>query len=868
MLSPLPIDPLLPEIVRALRESSAIVLQAEPGAGKTTRVPRALIEAEAEGSGEVWVLQPRRLATRLAAARVASEWGEKPGGRVGYQVRFEEVSGPRTQLRFLTEGILTRRLVSTPKLEGVRAVVLDEFHERHLAGDLALALLRRLQTTSRPDLKLVVMSATLETAAISRYLGDCPVLRSEGRLYPVEVEHLSAPDERPLETQVLGALKRMIQAGVEGDVLVFLPGGREIHRTREACAEWAERHGIEIHLLHGELSSAEQDRAVAPAKRRKVILSTNVAETSVTVEGVGVVIDSGLARIAAQAAGSGLPSLRLAKVSRASAIQRTGRAGRTRAGHCFRLYTRADYEARPAHETPELQRVDLAETLLALAALGVKDPSQFPFFEAPPESSTKAAFLLLRRLGAIDKDGAITDSGRRMLEYPLHPRLSRVMLEAEARGYFEEGALLAALLSEREIRTEARGFAGAGRASGEGGARGPKRSGSSDPIESLERFERARSERFADRALRSLNLDPTAVRSVEAVRSRLTQRRRAGRGGATSMRAGAPKELALLQSLLSGFPDRVAKRRKAGAPELLLFGGSTAQLSHDSVVQEAEFLVALEVEESKRGSDSRTWVRTASEVQPEWLLGLEAESISEMDALTWNKADARVERVTRLAYGNLSIDETRSVAPPSEGTAKLLAEAAAAQGWDSFFEPGTLDALRAKLETLRTAFPEANYPAFDEAGLTALLLRLCEGLRSFEELKGVTKPYRPGSLGALLEPALQRAWATRVPDAVSLPGSRNVNVHYALGQHPWCESRLQDFFGSRAGPSICEGRVPLTLHLLAPNGRAVQVTRDLTGFWERHYPAIRKELSRRYPRHAWPEDPLTASPSPPRPRRS
>lgn len=857
MPPPLPIDPVLPSAVAALRSHAGLVLQAEPGAGKTTRVPRALVESGVAGSGEVLVLQPRRLATRLAAARVASEWGEPLGQRVGYQVRFEEVGGPKTVLRFVTEGILTRRLLSTPDLPGVGAVVLDEFHERHLTTDLGLALLRRLQGSSRPELKLLVMSATLETGPIARYLGGCPVLSSEGRAFPVEVEYLAAPDDRPLEQQVLGALKRTVLAGLEGDILVFLPGAREIRRSRELCADWAQRHGIELHLLHGELSNAEQDRAVSPGARRKVILSTNVAETSVTVEGVAVVIDSGLARVAAQAPGSGLPTLKLSKVSRASAIQRTGRAGRTRPGHCFRLYTKADFEARSAHDLPEIHRLDLAETLLSLAALGVRNATEFPFFDPPPDSATRAAAVLLQRLGAIDEDGAITTDGRRMLEQPLHPRLSRVMLDAEARGYPAEGALLAALLSEREVRLEARG--------GFAGDRGPRRariSAASDALEAMERFLRAKSAGFSDRALRAENLDGTATRAVEAVRSRLA------RGGA---RRAAPtqgsREPALLQALLAGFPDRVAKRRKPGSPEVLLFGGSTARLAEQSAVHEAEFLVALSAEESKRPGDSATLIRVASEVQPEWLLGLEAHSLSEVDTLTWNKADGRVERLTRLAYGSLALDESRSVAPPSEAASKLLAEAAAAQGWDSFFAPGTLDALRAKLETLRAAYPEADYPAFDEAGLAALLTRLCEGLRSFEELRDVTRPYSPGSLGALLEPSLQRAWSTRVPDSLTLAGGRRVTVQYALGQPPWCESRLQDFFGSSVGPSICEGRVLLTLHLLAPNGRAVQVTRDLAGFWERHYPSIRKELSRRYPRHAWPEDPVTASPPAPRPPR-
>ncbi|HEY6006003.1 MAG TPA: helicase-related protein, partial [Anaeromyxobacter sp.] len=429
-MEPLPIDPLLPEAVAALRETPSLVVEAPPGAGKTTRVPRALLEAGLGGAGEIAVLEPRRLAARLAARRVAEEMGERPGETVGWQVRFEEVAGPRTRIRYVTEGLLTRRLVAEPLLPGVGAVVLDEIHERHLQGDLALALLRRLQRTARPDLKLVVMSATLDAGPIARYLG-ARSLRSEGRRFDVAVEYLSPeeaarPDVR-LEELVSRAVKRLHREGVEGDVLAFLPGAAEIRRAREALAGFAEASGVDVLPLHGDLPPEEQDRAVRPGRRRKVILSTNVAETSVTIEGVVAVVDSGLARVASHSPWSGLPTLEVRKISRASAAQRAGRAGRTRPGRALRLYTRSDHDGRPEFDVPEVLREDMSETLLALSALGLEG---FEWLEPPPAAAMEAARTLLGRLGALDAAGSLTELGRLMLRVPAHPRQARLVAEA------------------------------------------------------------------------------------------------------------------------------------------------------------------------------------------------------------------------------------------------------------------------------------------------------------------------------------------------------------------------------------------------------------------------------------------------------
>ncbi|MBX7096921.1 MAG: ATP-dependent helicase HrpB [Myxococcaceae bacterium] len=840
----LPIDEALPRVIAGLRQTGTLVLEAPPGAGKTTRVPPAILDQGLAGSGEIVVLQPRRLAARLAANRVADERGERTGETVGYQVRFEDVSGPKTRIRFLTEGLLTRRLVSDPTLKGVSVVVLDEFHERHLAGDLALALCRRLQLGPRKDLKLVVMSATLDAAPIAAWLGDAPQVRSEGKRFDVELEHLPSDDPRPVHELSLAALKKLVQRGLDGDVLVFLPGASEIRRTREVSEDLCSRHGLELHVLHGDLSPQEQDRAIRPGKQRKVILSTNVAETSVTIEGVSAVIDSGLARVAAHSPWSGMPTLKVQKVAKASAIQRAGRAGRTRAGVCLRLFTKGDFDGRPFADPPEIRRLDLADTVLALRASGVTDARTFPYFEAPAPAALEAAEALLRQLGALDAQGTLSEVGRRMLRIPVHPRQARVLLAAEDAGLAQEGAALAALLGERDLRLETRTrFAGHGHHAKDVTA------GPSDLLELLERFEQGH-----ERGARSAGVDQGALQTATRVKSqlqRLVDSRRATRPADAHAR-----EQALLRAVLAGYPDRVAKRRRALAPQVVFATGGDATLDETSVVRDAEWLVCADAEERKGG----VVVRLASQVEPEWLLDAAPELLRDEDTHVWNAQTERVERVTRLAYGNLAIDETRKSAEPGPEAAKVLAKEAVAHGLERFVEPQALTLFRARLTLLRTSYPEAGFPEFTDEGLRASLEQLCEGLTSFRELREANVL---AQLEAQLTPQQLTLLRAQAPDRVTLPGGRSAQVHYELGQPPWIESRLQDFFGMAKGPAVCGGRVPLVLHLLAPNHRSVQVTTDLAGFWERHYATIRKELMRKYPRHSWPEDGRTAAPPPP-----
>jgi len=765
-ISRLPIDGLLPRICESLASSNNLVIEAPPGAGKTTRVPPALLDLV---RGNVLVLEPRRLAARMAARRVAQEMSEPIGETVGYQVRFEEVAGPRTRLRFLTEGILTRRLISDPLLSGVDAVVLDEFHERHLETDLALALLRRLQSAKRPDLLLVVMSATLDAAPIARYLGECPIVRSEGRLFDLAVTY-QPYSAAPLERQVASALATLIAQAPEGDVLVFLPGASEIRKTYRECQPLATSHHLLVLPLHGDLSPAEQDRAVSPAPRRKVILSTNVAESSVTVEGVTAVIDSGVARMASDSPWTGLPTLEVTRISKASATQRAGRAARTAPGRVIRLYTLDDFHRRRDQDPPEILRRELSELCLTLRAMGIANPNELIWLEAPPEAAVSRAEELLSRLGATG------DCARRMARYPLHPRLARMLIDDPG----EEVCRAAAALSS--------------------GARSPN----------------------CDLAtLLDSPFDPATQRHLEQIR----------RIARPSNRSSSAVGFAVLRA----FPDRVARRRKDN--QLLLASGGSAVLACDT---STDFLVALDIE--SRSEHALPLVRLFCAIEPDWLI----DKMTERSGVEWNRSAERVDAVSALMYENLVIEETRSGAPDPDQAAALLADRALEAGIERFVDREELDQCLARIAF---ASEHASIPKLD---VSNAFRELCLGLKSFAELK---------IAGASLVSTLEQRAGTKLlndiaPSRIRLPGGRQTNVNYETGKPPWIASRLQDFFGLRETPRIANGKVALVVHLLAPNHRPVQTTTDLTGFWQRLYPQVRRELSRRYPKHKWPEDPL------------
>jgi ATP-dependent helicase HrpB len=771
ILQALPIDVLLPGILEELRKARNVVIEAAPGAGKTTRVPPALLAL----GGEVLVLEPRRIAARMAARRVAQEMGERVGETAGYQVRFEEAVSSRTRLRFMTEGVLTRRLLTDPELRGVGTVVLDEFHERHLDTDLALALLRRLQQTRRRDLRLAVMSATLDAAPVARFLGDCASVRSEGRLFPLEVTHLPY-SAAPLEEQVAQAAGRALREQKAGDILVFLPGAAEIRRAARACGALP----VAIFPLHGDLSPAEQDRAVGPGAERKLILSTNVAESSITIEGVTCVIDSGLVRVASDSPWTGLPTLEVARIGKASAQQRAGRAGRTGPGKVFRLYTAEDYHRRAEHDRPEIVRRELSQVCLQLETMGIRDTRELEWLEPPPEAAVQAAEALLDRLHARGREAAS------MARLPLHPRLARMVLEADKRKVGNAGCAVAALLSSGE------------------------RVGSVDLLDALE-------EDWTPR-----------------MRATYDQIRRIARVG---QRDEADNE-ALAISVLAAFPDRVAKAR-AGGVALLASGGSAAMAE-----EMAGFLIALDIED--RSDRAAPLIRLACRIQPEWLIDLFPERVVEKNGAEWNRTAERVENVSALLYDGLTIQESRGGAPEPEEAARVLAEKAMEAGVGRFVDGEELAAFVARVEF---ASQHSNVPPIGEAQIREALQKLCWGLQTFAQLKAASA----GFIGTLERGVDAKALSAVAPARIQLAGGRSTRVHYEQGKPPWIASRLQDFFGMREGPRIANGQAPVTIHLLAPNQRPVQTTTDLAGFWERLYPQVRKELGRRYPRHAWPE---------------
>ena len=756
-------------MIASLKGSPNLVVEAPPGAGKTTRVPPALLEIV---SGEVVVLEPRRIAARLAARRVAWEMGEQVGHTAGYQVRFEEAVSASTRVRFVTEGVLTRRLLSDPTLKGVGAVVLDEFHERHLESDLALALLKRLQQT-RPDLRIIVMSATLDTGQVAEYLGGCPVLRSEGRLFEVSIRHLPY-SAKSLEAQLTDALELLIAEQLSGDVLAFLPGAAEIRRAMRESQAVARRANLLVLPLYGDLSPAEQDRAIMPAPQRKVILATNVAESSVTVEGVTAVIDSGLARMATYSQWTGLPTLHVGRVSKASATQRAGRAGRTAPGRVLRLYGVEDYQRRPEHDAPEIMRSDLSQLCLALRAMRIDD---LTWLDAPPESAWQSAEALLDRLGATE------ERVLQLARYPLHPRLSRILIAAMERGVGEDGCMAAALLGS--------------------GARSEK----NDLLAAID----------ADQDYRT--------------RQQVEQLRRIAR----PKRQTEHNDDALLMSVLAGFPDRVARRR-AGNQVLLSTGGS-AEVAGDP--PRSEFIVAVDAEDRK--DKPLPLIRMTARIEPEWLIELFPNRVTEKSGVEWNRLGERVEAVSALMYDELVIQESRGAVPDAQAAAELLAQKALEAGVDRFVDREAVDEFVARVV----------FAGFEPPDIPQALKDLCVGLRSFSELRNAA-----ANLVSLLEQTMSARRLEQIaPTRIRLPNGRQTKVHYEAGKPPWIASRLQDFFGLRETPRIGPEQTPVVVHLLAPNQRAVQTTADLAGFWERLYPQVRRELMRRYPRHSWPERP-------------
>lgn len=828
--APLPIDDVLPTLQAALRDHPAAVLIAPTGAGKTTRVPPALLRAGVAAGKKIVMLEPRRIAARAAARRMAEEGGWTLGREVGYQVRFERKAGADTKILVVTEGILVTLLQADPFLEDVGVVVFDELHERNLQTDLSLAMARRVQREVRPDLKLLAMSATLDPGPVAAFLGGCPTIESQGRLHPVDLLYLDRPDDRPLPGQIAAGVRRVLDA-TPGDVLAFLPGVGEIQRSAEALAGLAAERNLAVLPLYGDLPPERQDEVLYPLTRRKVVLATNVAETSITIDGVTAVVDSGLVRRLRFDPATGLDRLELGKVSRASADQRAGRAGRQAPGVCLRLWLAWEHAALPERETPEIARVDLAGPALQLLSWGESDLAAFGWFEAPDPAALESASRLLRQLGATDGHG-VTALGKTLARLPVHPRLGRLLAEGHRLGHGREAALLAALLAERDP------FPRAPR------REGPRRSSRSDLLDRLDALESFERRDFADET----RLSPGAARFVLRARDQLAEITRRELGGSG---AAADREDALLRALLAAYPDRVARRREPRSPRAVMVGGKGVRLADESAVLEPELFLCIDVEGTRPGQ-SEALVRIASAVEPAWL-----PEVRRTTDLEFDPERERVVAWKRTRYEDLVLSE-RENPPDSEAAAEVLARAAA-ERLDrglALDDPEVASFLtRARL--LREWMPKLGLPDFGADFLRGLLPTLTPGRKSFAELRRA--PLLEALQGALTWTQLQ-ALEKEAPERLEVPSGSRIRITYEPGKPPVLAARIQEMFGLAETPRIAGGRVPVLLHLLAPNGRPQQVTHDLRSFWENTYPQVKKELQGRYPKHAWPQDPWSARP--------
>lgn len=842
MKQPLPIDSLQDGLVAACGRVRRLVLRAPTGSGKSTRIPQMLLDLNLV-QGQIVVLQPRRIAARLLAARIAQERGVRLGGEVGYQIRFERVESAQTRIKFVTEALLLRQMASDPELKGVGAVVFDEFHERNLHSDVALALARRLQETHRPDLLIMAMSATLDTEGVAKWLGSAETLAADGRAYPVQIEytHLPRNSTRPIWDAAAEQVRRVLREEGEGDVLVFMPGSYEIMRTIGAVRNLPESGGVDILPLYGELPPEEQDRAVKPGPGRKVIVATNVAETSLTIPGVRAVVDAGLARIARFDPHRGIDTLLVEPVSQASAEQRAGRAGRTGPGRCIRLWSQTDHEARALREVPEIRRVDLSETILLLLSSGWGDAATFPWYEKPDDKALQRALTVLADLGAVDAQGKLTPIGRRMSVFPAHPRYARMLLAAGELGCVYEVCRIAGLAQGRDIlfrKVDDRTENARDSVAQEDG---------SDFFPRLALLQRAIDLKFDADACDRFGVHGQAARQADQA-ARQFLRLAEGQGLPVGDRVADPA--AVRRCLLLGFSDRLAVRLDAGTLRCALVHGRSGELRRESSIRNAKLLVAAEVDEIQARGGVTTYLSLATAVEEAWLQELFPAEFSTVNHVRYDATQRRVVTRVERRFRDLVLEAKERDDAPSDAASRLLAEEVAAgrlelEKWDA-----PVDAWIRRVNFLAKHCPELAIPVFDASARRMVIEEVCAGAVAYRDIRD-----RPvfGVVRGWLTHEQAMALDTYCPEKIVLPRKKHpARIEYTDDGQAEIEATVQelyDFPGSKL--RVCLGKVPLVVCIQSPARRTQQRTTDLDAFWKGSYEGVKKELRGRYPKHEW-----------------
>ena len=841
--SDLPIEEIRDALGKAIREGKRrIVIEAPTGSGKSTQIPQMLLdEGFLGGAGQAVILQPRRLAARMLAKRVAEERGAELGGEVGYTIRLDDLTSPKTRIRFVTEGVLVRQMISRPNLEGVQAVICDEFHERHIYGDLTLGRILDLQEGARPDLILVVMSATLETEKLAQRIG-AEVLRSEGRMFPVEIEYLAKREDLSgsgVAEVAAREAERLIRQG-KGDVLVFLPGAYEINRARRDLESRLGQREAVVLPLHGEMAPADQDAALKRYDRPKVVVSTNVAETSLTLDGVKAVVDCGLARMAKYDPRRGLETLLVERISHAAAAQRAGRAGRTAPGVCVRLETEMDWSKRAKAEEPEIRRLDLAEVSLVLAAAGAGRLRDFRWVDMPEAGSAIRAEKLLADLGATEgAGGRLTEVGIKMAGWPVHPRLARMLIEAGVQGCLRGATGMAALLSGRPILQRM-----AGR-KGEGAEILWEAEEESDLFVWLRALRFAEKERFHPGACGRMGIHGGAAREAAAVRDRLLSMSKAMGLKVEESPATGEK---LRKCVFAGFSDHLGKRMDGGTLRCRLMGGRSGSIARESVVRDRPLVVAAEIKEIGRtDGDVEVILALVTAVKEEWLREMFPNDFSKSHGLVFEENGRRVLEAERTSFRGLVLEEKKRDVEAGPETATVLAQSVLQEkcvwpGWNSEAE-GLLERLARVRES-----GEEEWPEWNEEAKRMVLENQCEGCVTWRQAneKNALVSIRDWLGGGKL-----RKLEELVPEKVEMPGGKSLKIQYGKGRDPVLSGRIQELYGLEKTPSIMGGRVKLTVEILGPNRRPLQVTQDLNSFWKETYPKLKPELARKYPKHDW-----------------